>query len=212
MDQELLQLIFQIAILVMSVVVHEVAHGIAAYSMGDFTAKYAGRLTLNPVPHLDPFGSILLPLLLSFLGGPIFGWAKPVPYNPYNLKDQKWGPGLVAAAGPLSNIALASIFGAIIRFGEVVPQAVAGPLLEISVFIVLINIVLAVFNFVPIPPLDGSKVLFTFLPYRYSYVQEFLERYGFMLLIAFIIFLFPILTPPIRGLFWIFTGISPGLF
>ena len=187
-------IIFQIAILVMSVVVHEVSHGVAALFLGDKTAKYAGRLTLNPIPHIDPFGSVLLPLLLVVIGSPfLIGWAKPVPYNPYNLmKSPKWGPGIVAAAGPLSNLSVAVIFGLILRLGiggvfSFLSPEFIGPFLQIITYIIVINIVLAVFNLVPIPPLDGSKVLFTLLPYRALWVQEFLESWGFVILIIFIV-------------------------
>ena len=98
------EFIFQILILIFSVVIHEISHGAVAYAMGDNTAKEEGRLTLNPLKHLDPFGSVILPTITYLLGGFIFGWARPVPYNPYNLRNQKYGPGLVGAAGPLSNI------------------------------------------------------------------------------------------------------------
>src|SRR3989338_330219 len=111
-----MEFIFVIAILVMSVVIHEVSHGYAALALGDPTAKYQGRLTLNPISHLDPVGSFLVPLLGYFAGDFIIGWAKPVPFNPYNLRNQKWGEAIVAIAGPLSNIFLATIFGLIIRF------------------------------------------------------------------------------------------------
>ena len=106
----------QIAILIFSVVIHEVSHGLAAYWLGDSTAKYAGRLTLNPLSHMDLWGSFLIPLLLLFSGsGIIFGWAKPVPYNPYNLRNQKWGPVLVGLAGPFSNVLLALVAGVVLR-------------------------------------------------------------------------------------------------
>ena len=109
--------IFSLVILLFSVIIHELAHGYIAYSLGDPTAKYAGRLTLNPIKHLDPFGSVILPLILFISGSPIlFGWAKPVPVNPYNFKDQKWGSLKVAIAGPITNIALAVFFGLLIRF------------------------------------------------------------------------------------------------
>jgi Zn-dependent protease len=209
MDFDAVGFVFQIAILVMSVVIHEVSHGFMAYALGDPTAKYAGRLTLNPIPHIDPFGSIILPLILALLpGGIVFGWAKPVPYNPYNLRNQKWGPGLVAGVGPLANIFVALVFGAIIRFADILPLAVPAAFIEISVLVVLLNIVLAVFNLVPIPPLDGSKVLFTFLPYHLDYIQQFLEQYGFFLLLIFIFFFFQALFPVIDVLFRLFTGIS----
>src|SRR3989344_7390564 len=121
MDQSVIGFIFQVAILVMSVVIHEVSHGFMAYALGDSTAKYAGRLTLNPLPHIDPFGSIILPCVLSLLpGGIIFGYAKPVPYNPYNLRNQKWGPALVAGVGPCANLLVALVFGLI---GVLIPVA-----------------------------------------------------------------------------------------
>src|SRR3990167_5871308 len=116
--------IFYIAVLIFSVVVHEVSHGYAYLALGDRTAKYAGRLTLNPVSHFDLFGSFLLPLFTYFTTGFIFGWAKPVPYNPYNLRNQKWGPAIVGAAGPLSNIFLAVFFGIVLRI--MVSSSLAG--------------------------------------------------------------------------------------
>src|SRR3989344_1310585 len=107
--------LFQIAILIMSVVIHEVSHGYAASMLGDETARYQGRLTLNPIKHIDPVGSVVVPAISYFLGGFIFGWAKPVPYNPYNLKPGRWSEAIVAIAGPLSNLSLALIFGALLR-------------------------------------------------------------------------------------------------
>ena len=208
MDESLIGFIFQIAILVMSVVIHEVSHGFMAYALGDSTAKYAGRLTLNPLPHIDPFGSIILPFILSLLPGSIiFGWAKPVPYNPYNLRNQKWGPSLVAVVGPFSNLFVALFFGLIIRFGGLFPFAIPDAFFEIAVLVVLLNIALAVFNFVPIPPLDGSQILLTLLPYRMDHVRQFLEQYGFILLLIFMFFFFGILSPVIGFLFQVFTGV-----
>lgn len=186
-----IDIIFQIAILVMSVVVHEVSHGVAAYAQGDKTAQYAGRLTLNPIPHIDPVGSVIIPFALYFMtqGQFMIGWARPVPYNPYNLRNQKWGPAIVGAAGPLSNIVLAVAFGLIARF--LLPLGGGGTLgafTEIAVSIMVINIVLAVFNLVPIPPLDGSKLLFALFPYHWYRYQAILEQYGFILLLIFIFF------------------------
>ena len=176
--------IFSLAILLFSVIIHELAHGYVAYSLGDPTAKYQGRLTLNPIKHLDLFGSIILPLLLFFAGSPmLLGWAKPVPVNPYNFTDQKWGALKVSLAGPLTNIALALLFGIIIRFTPLSFFVVVPGLLIIFSFIVHINIILALFNLVPIPPLDGHWVLFKFIPSQYDYVRDFLSQYGIFILL-----------------------------
>lgn len=182
-----MEIIFQIIILIFSVVIHEVSHGLIAYWLGDLTAKYAGRLTLNPIKHLDPWGSVFIPLLLVLSGtGIIFGWAKPVPYNPYNLKDQKYGPALVGFAGPLSNIVVALLAGTLMRIlliFQVDDQLIIYPFLT---YVIMINILLAVFNLLPIPPLDGSKLLFSVLPIS-EHTKALLEQYGFLFLIVFLI-------------------------
>ncbi|MFH1899574.1 MAG: site-2 protease family protein [Patescibacteria group bacterium] len=193
-----MEMLFMIAILIMSVVLHEVSHGYAAYYMGDPTAKYAGRLTLNPIHHLDLFGSFLLPLLTYLTAGFVIGYAKPVPYNPYNLKNQKWGPAIVGVAGPAANLFLVLFFGLLIRLGVVLP---------IFPYIVLINLVLMVFNLLPIPPLDGSKVLFAVLPYEWKEAQDVLERYGFFILLFFIFFIGGrLIWPVVSWLFLLITG------
>ncbi|MDO8424209.1 MAG: site-2 protease family protein, partial [bacterium] len=158
---------FQIAVLIMSVVIHEVSHGYAASLLGDQTARYLGRLTLNPVKHLDFFGSILVPTISYLLGGFILGWAKPVPYNPLNLRPGRYSEAIVAGAGPLSNITVAVVFGLLIRFG--VSAGWASPaFIQIAAVVVFINIILAIFNLVPIPPLDGSKILFAIFPESFA--------------------------------------------
>ncbi len=200
-----LEFIFQILILIFSVVIHEVSHGLAALYLGDNTAKDEGRLTLNPINHLDPFGSILLPIITYLSGGFIFGWAKPVPYNPYNLRNQKWGPGVVGAAGPISNIIIAIVFGMIIRFSGYL-SFLPGPFFQIALYITFLNIVLAVFNLVPIPPLDGSKVLFALFPKISFKAQAFMERYGIILLLVFIFFLSGIVLPIASFIFRLITG------
>ncbi len=175
----------QIIVLIMSVVVHEVSHGYAAYWLGDPTAKYAGRLNFNPVNHLDLFGSFIVPVFLMFTGSPfLFGWAKPVPFNPYNLRSQKWGPALVGLAGPLSNLVMAIVAGMLIK-ALLIFGAVDGIVLQLLSITVFINVLLMVFNMFPIPPLDGSKLLFAIIPIS-EHTKMTLERYGFIFLLIFL--------------------------
>lgn len=209
-----IQPLFFIAILIFSVVIHEVSHGYAALSLGDRTAQDAGRLTLNPLPHMDLFGSVLLPLLLVITQSPILiGWAKPVPYNPYALRNQKWGPAIVGIAGPLANVSLAVVFGLLLRFIPNFAAGVSGAFLinfmSIAGIVALLNLGLAFFNLIPIPPLDGSKVLFAVLPYQWRGLQYILEQYGFFLLLIFIFFFSRWLVPVILFSFRLITGASP---
>lgn len=213
---DILALFFIIIIFLFSVVIHEVAHGAAANALGDPTAKLAGRLTLNPIKHLDPIGSIVVPLALIFIStisgtGIIFGWAKPVPINPYNFRDQKYGSAKSAAAGPLANILIAVVFGLLIRFLPLAAWPNLVGLYVIMSYIVYINLILAVFNLMPIPPLDGSHILFTFLPPSAQNLRILLHRYGFFILLMFI-FLggFSIIFPLINLFFVLITG-SPML-
>lgn len=195
-------IIFQFIILIFSIVIHEVSHGLMANSLGDSTAKSLGRLTLNPLKHLDPFGSVILPFLLYLAtqGRFIIGWAKPVPYNPENLKDPRWGAALIAAAGPISNLLIAFVFGLLWR---------GGFHLTLMLNIIFINLLLSIFNIVPIPPLDGSKILYALLPRSTTghKIQTFLEQYGVFLLLFFIFFFFNLLTPLINWLFKLLTGL-----
>lgn len=188
--------IAMILILIMSVVIHEMAHGFAADWLGDPTARLQGRLSPNPIVHLDPFMSVILPGLLVMSGSPIlFGAAKPVPYNPYNFSNQKWGEAIVAAAGPASNIALALIFALVVRFAEAL--ALSETFVILAVQVIILNIFLAFFNLVPIPPLDGSKILPRFLPFglrmKYDRLRMFLEHNAFLgfglVILFFIVFL-----------------------
>src|SRR3989338_782368 len=197
--------IFQIAILIMSVVIHEVSHGYAASYLGDETARYQGRLTLNPLKHLDLFGSVILPLILAIShAGFIFGWAKPVPYNPYNLRPGRWSEAIVALAGPASNIILALIFGLLLRSGISGNPA----FVQIIATIAYINVLLAVFNLVPLPPLDGSKLLFALFPDKLFQIRGFFERYGLVLVLLFIFFLWQFISPVITWLFRLITGVA----
>ncbi len=202
-----LDAIFYIIVLIMSIVAHEVSHGYAAERMGDPTARLAGRLTLNPLKHIDPIGSVILPALLIFSGsGFVFGWAKPVPYNPANLRDQKWGTVAVASAGILTNFFIAIVFGLLIRIA-VVASVTSQPLFTIGSTIVFVNLLLGIFNLVPLPPLDGSKILFSFLPFKFRNVETFLEKYSLILLIFFLLFIWQYFAVFIFFLFKLLTGI-----
>ena len=185
--------------------IHEISHGLMALKLGDETAKHAGRLTLNPIKHLDPVGSLLVPLLLVMSGsGIILGWAKPVPYNPMMLhKDYKYGPLKVALAGPMSNIAIALVFAVIMRLGGGLLGEAVLPLLG---FVVFLNILLAVFNLLPIPPLDGSKILTTFLPRNMAMALERLGLWGMALILLFLFFFFPVISGITFVIFNIFVG------
>lgn len=173
-----------IIILLFSVIIHEVMHGIVALKFGDHTAERAGRLTLNPLPHIDLFGTILLPALLIFTGSPIlFGWAKPVPVNPLNFSNLRKGELFVSAAGIVANFSLAIAAALIYHLLNALPQefpAIVGSLLR---FTVLINLVLGIFNLFPIPPLDGSKILLSQLPYNLAKSYSRIEPYGFLILL-----------------------------
>lgn len=199
---ELLGLIFFFAILVPSSIFHEYMHGWVANQLGDPTAKYAGRLTLNPVVHVDMFGTFLLPLLLLLASGGnfLFAYAKPVPFNPYNLRWKKWGAAAVGVAGPAANLLVALVFGIV---SHVMPTP---ELVQLAQIIVYANVLLAVFNLVPIPPLDGSKVLFAALPPSMNHVQRFMERWGVALLFVFIFIGFDTIAPIINLLTNVFTG------
>ncbi len=198
--------IFSLIILLFSVVIHEVSHGYAALFLGDKTAEYEGRLTLNPIKHMDLMGTVILPAVSLMLGGFLFGWAKPVPFNPYNLRNRKWGEAIVAGAGPLSNIALALIFGGALRFLPI--DIVLGPIGQLCAIIAMTNITLAVFNLMPVPPLDGSKLLTALMPARYMDIRLRIERFGFLGVIIFLIFIWQFFSPVIPWLFKIITGVA----
>jgi Zn-dependent protease len=175
----LLDMTLMAAVLLFSVIVHEVAHGYVAWLNGDPTARIAGRITLNPVPHIDPIGTILLPVLLLVThAGIIFGWARPVPVNPSNFRHYRWGEVSCSFAGPASNLLLAALFAFLLRLH------LGGPgLVLLAYYGCTINIFLALFNLLPIPPLDGSHLVAAFLPYRLLQLYRYLEPVGFVLII-----------------------------
>lgn len=198
----ILPTLFFFVVVIICAIMHEFAHGWMADRLGDSTARYAGRLTLNPLAHIDLFGTILMPLFLMLMTGGsfMFAYAKPVPFNPYNLRNGKWGPAFVALAGPLSNLLLAAVFGALVRFLGL------SSLTNLFLTIVYANVMLAVFNLVPIPPLDGSKVLYALIPPSQTHLIAFLERYGIVLFFAFIFFGSSIISPIIMSVYSFFVG------
>lgn len=227
----LISAIFIVALIV-SAIFHEYAHGWVAHKLGDNTAKDAGRLTLNPLAHLDPVGSILLPILLIISkAGFVLGWAKPVPYNPHNLTDQKYGDFKVALGGPGTNFLLAIFFGLLARFmplavGQKQVFAVAllqgnndfllsqiGGQVVASVFVLalimcFINLLLMVFNLIPVPPLDGSKIFLVLLSERLKEKYYRLEPYGFFIILFLLFFgFFNLIFPLVIFLFSLLTGL-----
>lgn len=180
MSGSLSDLIITIPIFIFAVMIHEVAHGWVAYKLGDPTAKFSGRLTLNPISHIDPIGTILLPITLIYMGSHvIFGWAKPVPINFMGLRNPKRDIAWVGAAGPLANIISAFVLVAALRLFPFLQL----PLLKgIVSYAIGINLILAAFNLIPIPPLDGSRILFSFLPPRVAMSYMSIEPYGFIIL------------------------------
>lgn len=200
-------------ILVLSVIAHEVAHGYAANSLGDPTARLAGRLTLNPLPHIDLMGSILIPALLVFTQSPIlFGWAKPVPYNPYNLKNPRWDEMLVAIAGSATNILIAIIFGLIVRFGATLGLDAA--MVSLAATIAFVNLFLGLFNLIPFPPLDGFTALRSALPWASSAVFARIEQQirgaGMFSLILFLIIFSYVFAGPFYTLILWLLGLITG--
>jgi len=197
--------VFQLIVLIYSVIIHEIAHGYVAERLGDSTARAAGRLTLNPIPHIDLFGSILLPLLLLITNSPVMlGWAKPVPYDPAALyKDYRRGPLKVALAGPLANVFVFLAFGLFVRFFS----TSLSPILVIAfAYIALLNLSLALFNLLPIPPLDGSKLLTLFLPAHSVFAMERMGGLGMILIFFLLFYIAPFLSGVIRFVFTLVAG------
>ena len=201
---EITSKIFLYLVIVLSVVIHEYSHAFVANELGDPTAKNAGRLTLNPIAHIDPIGTVLVPLFLMLTSGAFFGWAKPVPFNPYNVRDPK-GELKIALGGPTANLALAGMVSLGFLAMRLIYPAISGNeiLVSLTVTVIYVNIFLALFNLIPIPPLDGSKILAHFLPYR---ARETFLSIGFIGIIGALIVAMIILPPIARVIFDILTG------
>ncbi|MBM3350907.1 MAG: site-2 protease family protein [Betaproteobacteria bacterium] len=168
----------------LAITVHEAAHGYAAKHFGDLTAYHAGRITLNPVKHIDPFGTILLPAITILLGGILFGWAKPVPVNFARLRQPKKDMLWVAAAGPVSNFVMALLWALLMKFSVGMPPVFSTPLFLMAKAGVAVNVVLMVLNLLPLPPLDGGRIAVSLLPMHLARSFARVERYGFLILIA----------------------------
>ena len=183
----LLNIAIVLGIILISVILHELAHGLVAYWLGDHTAKDAGRLTFNPIKHIDPYMSILVPVILYILKAPVFGGAKPVPVNYHNLKWREWGMALVAVAGPLTNFFLSFIFFLIGHFSGLIYGSGGEILQFIFLEFVYINLGFMLFNLIPIPPLDGSRVLYAISPDGFRQVLANIERYGIIIVYTMIL-------------------------
>lgn len=182
MEEIILRIIIVLGVILFSMTLHEVMHGFVAYWLGDDTAKLEGRLTLNPIKHIDPILTIALPLILAVIGGPIFGGAKPVPFNPARVRYEEWGAALVALAGPLTNFVIAFLFfGIFAVIGS--PDGILG---QVLVTTIVVNLGFFVFNMIPIPPLDGSRVIYALAPDFVRRGMEAIEQYGIILVFAIV--------------------------
>lgn len=187
MNLDVLKIVIVLIIAIASVILHELSHGLVAYWLGDHTAKDAGRLTFNPIKHIDPYMSILVPVVLYIIGAPVFGGAKPVPVNYRNLKWNEWGMALVALAGPFTNFLLAFIFFLIGHFSGLFSLSSGNIGSFIIVEAVYINLGFMIFNLIPIPPLDGSRVLYAIAPDGFRNILANLERYGIIIVYIMIL-------------------------
>jgi Zn-dependent protease len=217
------EIVIQILAFALALSVHESAHGWVAERLGDPTARWLGRITLNPIKHIDLFGTIIFPLMLALIGAPIIGWAKPVPFVNRNLRNQRWGPALVGLAGPASNTLFAIavtfvllvfkaaipdfrlVLTAAVRGGPTVISGVLAPVLALLFWLAAINIILAVFNLIPVPPLDGSHILAAVLPPRLAWQYAQIRQYGMIILfvLLWVGFFGRILEPFLRVLEWV---------
>lgn len=190
MEIDFMNIIIIVVVILFSMTLHEVMHGFTAFWLGDDTADKEGRLTLNPIKHIDPFLTILLPVILAIVGAPIFGGAKPVPFNPARLKYDEWGAALVAFAGPLTNLVIALLFFISFQLFEPPINSFAGNFLSTGVWV---NLGFFVFNMIPIPPLDGSRVLYALAPDFVRRGMESIERFGLVFIFAIVFLASPMI-------------------
>lgn len=207
----ILNKVFLVLSFIIAVVIHEYSHGLMALRLGDDTAQESGRLSLNPLVHIHPVGTIILPLLLLAVGFIPFGWAKAVPVNPHNFNNQRKDVALVSFAGPAANFILATTAALLLRLGGVIPsktillnatQTVTNPFINFLFYLILVNLFLAFFNLIPIPPLDGSKILSAYLPRDINWKYKKLAPYG-ILIIFILLYFFNVLGSLIGGLVYI---------
>lgn len=206
---DLLYLVIVLVSVLISMTLHEAMHAFVGYWLGDDTAKLEGRLTLNPIAHIDPFTTVLMPLLLAASGLPPFGAAKPVPINPFRIRYGEWGAALVGVAGPLTNLVLALITGLLLRFGG----HLMDPLTSMVLFaFTVVNISFFAFNMIPFPPLDGSRVLYAIAPEPVQRLMERIEAMGFAAIILFIVIFYAVLSTPfaimVLGIIRWITGVA----
>jgi Zn-dependent protease len=205
-----ISIIIVLGVLLLSMTLHEAMHGFIAYWLGDDTAKREGRLTLNPIKHLDPFLSLILPLALFLIGAPVFGGAKPVPFNPDRVRGEEWGAALVAAAGPLTNLVIAFVtFGLWAALGAPTASSIAG---HILITAYTINLGFFIFNSIPIPPLDGSRVIYALAPDFVRTGMRAIERYGIVFVFAIVLLFNGAIGTLIITVMNFFIGLFAGIF
>lgn len=208
-------IIIALGVILVSMTLHEAMHGFIAYWLGDDTAKYQGRLTLNPIKHIDPLLTVALPLLLAISGGPIFGGAKPVPFNPSRLKYGEWGVALVALAGPLTNLVIAFLsFGIAVLFGDglITADSSLGTVGTVLLLFVQVNIGFFAFNMLPLPPLDGSRVLYAFAPDFIRRGMEEIEKFGIIMVFVVIIIANSVLVSYMTAVITFFLDVFSAIF
>lgn len=209
MDIDFVYIAIVVVVIFVSITFHESMHAFASYWLGDDTARLQGRLSLNPLKHIDPFLTILLPLLLAISGLPVFGGAKPVPFNPNNVRGGEWGVAMVALAGPLTNLFLAFILFSIWVLVGTPAQGLVG---QILITAVSVNLGFFVFNLFPIPPLDGSRVLYALAPEFVRRGMEAVERFGIVLIFMILLFAAPVFSTIILGIVSFFWGLFGQIF